>query len=100
MSKVVSLAKVREDKTPHCAGKAVCTACKHEWEAVAPVGVIWLGCPSCGTERGTFKRHHEPEDGTSVWNCNHCDTHLFTIISDGRCICAGCGETHWPWANP
>ena len=98
--KIVSLAEARHERTPHATGEARCTACKHEWVAVAPVGTIWLQCPSCETERGLYKRHHEPAAGTRVWVCIPCGSYLFTILTDGRCICSGCGDTHFPWAKP
>jgi len=42
----INLIKYKEANTPHLDGQAICLACKHKWVTVAPVGVIWLECPT------------------------------------------------------
>lgn len=41
-------------RNPHLQGAARCLACKHEWQAVAPVGATDLKCPSCACLRGVY----------------------------------------------
>lgn len=72
---------------PHLQGKARCLACKHEWHAVTPIGVVWLECPSCTLERGRFVA--QAEIHAPHWHCN-CGNDLFQIIE--RIIyCPNCG---------
>ncbi len=72
-------------------GKAKCLACKHEWVAVAPVGVTWMECPECTLERGRFFAQHVREG--EHWQCN-CGNDLFYVSPDGV-YCPNCGE----WQN-
>ena len=85
---VIDLQAARQEREPHSAGKARCLACKHEWVAVAPIGVTWMECPSCTLERGRFIAQHE-RDGEH-WNCN-CGCDLFYATPDGF-YCPNCGE--------
>ena len=95
---VVSLAANRQ----HLSGLAHCTACKHEWVAVAPVGTVWLECPSCGTERGLMKSPVEPNDGEMEFRCN-CGCRIFGIRSnetgDVWIFCVSCGTVQDPWSG-
>lgn len=75
------------DDGPHLAGLAICSACRHEWSAVAPVGVVHLECPSCKRPWGTFKNAIEPEE---AWVCN-CGEHLFFVTQSGL-LCRKCGS--------
>ena len=84
---VISLAARREENMPHVSGIAICLDCKHEWAAVAPVGVVWLECPSCSLARGRFKYQHE-RDGEQ-WKCN-CGNDLFHVKPEGI-YCPNCG---------
>lgn len=91
MGDVVDFVAAKEEREPHMSGKARCLACKHEWEAVAPLGTIWLDCPECTLERGRFIGPCE-RDG-SFWRCN-CGNHLFEITPEGV-YCPNCGV----WQN-
>lgn len=42
---------------PHLCGKAYCIGCQHTWDAVAPVGTVWLECPKCKTPKGRLYEH-------------------------------------------
>lgn len=88
MGEVVELNAKRRD--PYLAGYAVCLACKHKWEFVAPVGSYELECPSCGSMRGVSSTHIYPDDGVPRFQCGHCKTQLWTIRPEGI-SCAGCG---------
>lgn len=85
---VIDLAKAREERTPHGTGAARCLQCGHEWLATAPAGVVWLECPECHTDKGTFKGNCYPHDGL-IWVCN-CGNELFLITPDGE-LCPICG---------
>lgn len=85
--KVVSLA----DRRPHMSGAARCLDCKHEWQAVAPIGTLWLECPNCTLVRGRAIYHHS-RDGVE-YTCN-CGNDLMRLKPEG-CYCPNCGE----WAN-
>ena len=71
-------------------GTAVCLSCSHEWEAVAPTGVISLECPSCNTNRGVWKGLAFPES-VKVWTCQ-CTCQYFILTQDYS-VCIACG-TH------
>ena len=43
-----------DDYRPHFSGEAFCTDCNYRWYAVAPVDVIKLECPKCGTKNGLW----------------------------------------------
>ncbi len=73
----------------HGSGQACCTACNHEWVATAPLGTLWLECPSCKTERGIFKFTFL-RAGVEHWTCN-CGNQLFYITRDGA-YCPACGD--------
>ncbi len=70
--------KERDD--PHSAGKAHCTACKHEWVGVVPVGTVWLTCPGCGAQKGLLTYPCE-RDGLH-WTCV-CGNQLFNVMREG-----------------
>lgn len=81
-----------EISEPHLSGKAKCLCCKHEWVAIAPVGNTILECPKCDTANGTWYALTFPGDGMEVWFCK-CGNGLYSILKDGRAVCARCGET-------
>lgn len=54
MTNVVDLEARRTVRNPHRSGAARCLNCKHEWQAVAPVGAASLQCPACATFQGVF----------------------------------------------
>ena len=95
-AKVLSLDAHR----PHLSGRARCTACEHEWVAVAPVGTVWLDCPECGTERGLMVYPVGPQDGELEYQCN-CGGYVFGIRSnetgDVWIYCVSCGTVQDPW---
>ena len=72
-------------------GKAKCLKCKHEWQAAAPIGTIWLCCPKCDGEA----RYLYPVTENKYWQCN-CDNFLFVLTPTGT-MCAVCGiYATWP----
>lgn len=85
--KFIDLAAWKEENTPHLSGKALCLACRHEWAAVAPVGTVWLECPSCTLSRGRFVNAVEREG--AHWHCA-CGNDLFYATPDGF-YCPNCG---------
>jgi hypothetical protein len=87
MAEILSLAKAREERSPHLSGRAVCIGCKHVWQAVAPVGTVELECPACGLEKGRYAGL--VETATRRWTCN-CGNDLFHITTDDI-YCVGCG---------
>lgn len=83
---------------PHLSGTVRCIGCKHEWEAVSPVGVYdELECPSCGAFKGVRTSTIAPEDG-EVWQCN-CGNQLFFLTPTGAPLCANCGLRATSWAE-
>lgn len=94
MENIVDFAAAKSARTPHATGDAKCLDCKHKWVATAPVGVVRLDCPECGSTRGQFKYEHNCADGDSVFECN-CGNSLFKRIlrKSGRLhwLCIGCG---------
>lgn len=94
MGEVIPLG--RPEKDPHLEGVAVCAACRHEWQAVAPVGTAEsLECPSCGTLKGTMKEFCMLENFDSVWECMECRGTLmraYMLESTPCLMCASCGS--------
>lgn len=87
-------AKFGDSSDPHLTGRARCLGCKHEWEAVAPVGPVQLECPACGLVRGRFI-YNVMHDGDH-WHCK-CGNDLFRIMPDGT-YCHACGTwQEFPW---
>lgn len=88
MAEVIDFVAAREERQPHLSGKARCAACKHEWVAVAPHGVVQgFECPSCGAEKGFYVypvRRDEPH-----WTCD-CGNDLFHATEQGM-YCPNCG---------
>lgn len=87
---IIDLAAYR----PHLSGRARCMHCKHEWQAVAPVGTI-LTCPSCDLSQGAFIGATLPPDGHLIWRCD-CDN-IFFVLRPDRIQCAHCGVTVQGW---
>lgn len=81
----------------HLRGEAKCLTCKHEWDAVAPVGVSWLECPFCGLERGSFRYHVMAAEGIDRWTCA-CGADVFYLAYEKGhgtyACCTGCGSRH------
>lgn len=70
-------------------GAARCLDCRHEWQAVAPAGTLWLDCPACTLTRGRFVGQHEWSG--PHWHCN-CGNDLFYVREDDF-YCPNCGTT-------
>lgn len=79
-----------DEHRPHTTGTAICLACRHEWEAVAPIGVEWLQCPQCLLTRGLFKMPFEIS-GRPRWACGACENDLLFVYEDGL-FCPNCGH--------
>ena len=77
-----------DDRRPHWQGHARCLDCRHEWEAVAPRGAVWLECPSCSLVRGRFVYSHSREE--SHWTCQ-CGNDLFLFHQIRGLFCPNCG---------
>lgn len=91
VSKIIQFPN-REEETPHLTGEAKCLGCKHEWQAVAPVGTDQLECPKCQTMQGIFMYPISPREDIEVWVCD-CGCPLYWIVADGF-LCYRCGVVH------
>jgi rubrerythrin len=78
------------DEVPYASGNAFCMSCDYNWAAVAPVGTVWLECPSCKAEKGRFKFPMALPEKTLVYTCN-CGNQLFNMTPEGH-FCPNCGE--------
>jgi hypothetical protein len=97
MGEVVSLAKRREEQSPHGAGDVTCPACKHEWRDVAPVGTVFFTCPQCASHTARWKRPFASAAGDLFYSCVHCDSeHFYFVVGKGgaQTKCSGCGCDH------
>ena len=74
---------------PHLSGKARCCACRHDWVAVAPVGVDWMECPSCHLMKGRFFYEALPPFGCEKWECG-CGCDVFHVTRTAA-WCINCG---------
>ena len=74
---------------PHNSGLARCMVCKHEHQAVAPVGVVWMECPECHAQKALFVGSCERR-GEAHWTCA-CGNDLFHATPEGF-YCPNCGE--------
>jgi ribosomal protein S27E len=93
MSNVVSFAAAKEERTPHWEGTAYCVGCQHEWQAVAPVGTMWIECPSCHLPKGTPKHPFGATQGDFFLRCN-CGCEALTAYkrkAHFHVKCMGCG---------
>lgn len=98
MNEVVDLQAARAERTPHVSGKARCMGCKHEWVAVAPIGMVTdLECPSCESMKGVMRFACEPADGLK-WICN-CGNDLFMLTDKGAPFCVNCGTRATGWVE-
>ena len=86
--RVVELAAVREERSPHTSWQARCLDCHHEWVAVAPLGTYWLTCPSCSLLRGKYIFAFN-FDKDLHWTCA-CGNDLFYMLNYA-CYCPNCG---------
>jgi hypothetical protein len=95
---IVSLAAEREARQPHWQGTAYCVGCQHEWEAVAPIGTMWIDCPSCELPKGTAKFPFGAQPGDLLLTCD-CGCEALTAYKrDSRfhvkCMACGTDLTH------
>lgn len=91
MAEVVEFKKPESVGESTLHGKARCLDCKREWEAVMPLGTLWLECPSCFLVRG--RMIYDVQRDGSEWYCN-CGNDLFRATPNGF-YCPNCGE----WQN-
>lgn len=94
---VIDFAAARAEREPHWTGTCKCVGCRHEWVGVAPVGTLWLDCPSCGLPKGTPKHPFGAAEGDCLFVCNTCDSEALTAYwRSGRFVlmCMGCGTDH------
>lgn len=70
----------------HGQGPARCLGCRHEWQAVVPVGTTQLDCPACGAWKGVLCGKYMPG---VVWECK-CGGDLFYLSPEGA-MCPNCG---------
>lgn len=84
--------KKPEAPTEQLRGRARCSGCRHEWEAIAPVGSVMLECPGCHTMKGLYV--YPVADGVGErWVCN-CGCDLFYVKQDGyQCYICGVFQT-------
>lgn len=97
---VVDFETERLLRSPHGQGTARCLACHAEWEAVVPVGTVWLECGECGSMRGMMKLPYGPGVGQSSLFCDACGhLGLFEVMKteDGRVkvLCPMCGTDNY-----
>lgn len=84
----------QEQEQGYAAGTAVCSGCKHEWAAVAPIGAVEMECPACGTHKGLWKYPFTPS-GDVQWACN-CGSTLF-FLDHKSPVCRECGTRALSW---
>ncbi len=74
---------------PHLQGEALCLHCNYVWQAVAPVGTLYLQCPTCELHKGVFNYLVFPE---SYWQCK-CGYSAFSVSGEtSNIICLHCGD--------
>jgi hypothetical protein len=89
MGDVLSFARPVEEVI-HRSGAAHCLHCRHEWVAVAPVGIVYVECPECHCDKGVFTGVTLPPVGTEHFVCG-CGNGLFSVTRD-YVLCANCGS--------
>jgi len=90
---VIDFAAAKEARTPHWEGRCRCIGCKHEWHGVAPIGVMFVDCPSCGEHKGHPYYPFGASDGDLVFQCV-CGSEALTVFKRAgrfRTICMACG---------
>lgn len=90
---VISLADERVARQPHWEGPCVCLGCRHEWHGVAPVGEMFVDCPSCGLPKGHPKHPFGAQQGDTVFECSCGSEALTAYKRKGRfyMLCMACG---------
>lgn len=92
MSNVVDISSQR----PHLNGPAICTECRHEWQAVgiAERDAELMECPSCRKYFGVFRG---PQVPSTMFRCT-CGSNLFYLVPDGH-QCRSCGVVSLDWCD-
>ena len=92
-AEIVPFAKPEREE-PHLAGEALCIGCRHEWVAVAPVGVWQLECPSCTSMKGIWRYPVGGDVGDAVFQCACGCEALTAYYRDARfhLKCMSCGK--------
>ena len=94
----MSMAEIHDltERMPHTSGPAICTECKHEWQAVVRTSEDkeLLECPACRKYFGVLRGPKVPK---TMWRCN-CDSNLFYLTPDGH-QCRSCGTLSLDWCN-
>lgn len=88
---IYNLDTFRNSKIPHISGVAVCSACRHEWAAVAPVGDVWLKCPACVSNKARFQNPVLLEPGLERVECK-CGCQVFSATRE-KLVCINCGDS-------
>ncbi len=94
MADVIDLAAAKQEREPHMTGKAKCQACAYTWQAVAPVGVHELECPSCGATKGYMV--HAVVRGSESFVCD-CGCDVFRISREHGPYCVHCATPAVGW---
>lgn len=71
-------------------GEAICLQCKHEWEAVVPIGSSDFLCPKCKTHKGVMKYFIDFRND-SYLKCGGCGNEMFYVLNTSQCQCPMCG---------
>ena len=85
----MSVVEFPQKTEPHGQGPARCIGCRHNWQAVAPVGTVELECPECHTMKGRFLNIFGTYEDEPVWTCK-CGNDLFRITAT-KTLCINCG---------
>lgn len=81
-----------KDEEDQLRGKARCLHCRHEWQAVTPVGkVAGLECPECNLSKGVMVGLVGPADEELIWKCE-CGCKVF-YLTPGTVNCLNCGAS-------
>lgn len=72
-------------------GIARCSSCGHEWQAVSPVGMVNLECPSCYVMTGSYLGELLPPEGVRVLHCGACNNTSFYYTEYDELLCQKCG---------
>lgn len=89
------MAAAREAREPHWTGTAHCLGCKHEWQAVAPLGTMWLECPKCNLPKGCPKYPFGAAEGDLILICAECGSETLTAYKRKGLFyvrCMSCGN--------
>lgn len=88
LAEIIKFQRIK-DNDHHLSGEAVCLECQHRWTAVVPVGVDYMDCPNCGTNKGVWHYRTAAVDDTR-WVCT-CGGDAHYVLPEQRCQCIRCG---------